>query len=267
MPYADVNGTTLYYEIQGKGPVVTFLHGWTLDTAMWDDQFNEFSKRYRVLRYDLRGYGKSALPQMEILYSHHEDLKALLDYLGIEKTAVVGLSMGGYVAINFAIVYPERTTALIPVDAMIESRSRPKEWTDSFTPIYRKAKEEGIESAKEAWMNHYLLKPASRNPRCAGKLREIVGRYNGWNFVNDDNIIRLNPVQEIRLHEIKVPTLVVVGELDAPECLQDADLLEDKIAGSERVTMRGVGHMSNMEDPIEFNKVVLGFLSRKIVST
>jgi len=64
MPYADVNGTKLYYEVKGEGPAVAFLHGWTLDAAMWDDQFNEFSKSYRVLRYDLRGYGRSALPEV-----------------------------------------------------------------------------------------------------------------------------------------------------------------------------------------------------------
>jgi pimeloyl-ACP methyl ester carboxylesterase len=268
MPFVDVNGTRLYYELKGAGPVVVFLHGWTLDTTMWDNQFDEFAKHYKVLRYDLRGYGKSAVPKMEHPYAHHEDLKALLDYLRIQKAAIIGLSMGGYAAINFAIMYPERASALIPADAYIERRIHSKEDYTSFAPIFSKAKEEGIESAREEWLNHRVFEPARRNPKCAGKLREIVGRYNGWNFINDVNedlFIRLSPVQETRLHEIRAPTLIIVGELDVG-CLEDADVLEEKIAGSEKVILMGVGHMSNMEDSVGFNKAVLGFLSRKIKS-
>jgi pimeloyl-ACP methyl ester carboxylesterase len=266
MPYAEVNGTKLYYELKGKGPVVVFLHGWTLDNTMWDDQFEEFTKHYRVLRYDLRGYGKSAVPQTDQPYAHHEDLKALLDYLRIQKAAIIGLSMGGYAAINFAIAYPERTSALIAADGYIERRIHSKEDYNAFAPIFSKAKEEGIESAIEEWMNHPVFEPARRNPKSAGKLREIVGRYNGWGFINDVNedlFIRVNPVQETRLHEIRVPTLIVVGGLDV-FCLEDADVLEEKIAGSEKVILKGVGHMSNMEDPVGFNKVLLDFLSRKL---
>lgn len=266
MPYANVNDTRLYYEVKGEGPAVTFLHGWTLDTSMWDDQFDEFSTRYRVMRYDARGYGKSALPEKP--YAHHEDLKALLDYLEIKKAAIIGLSMGGCTSINFAITYPERTSALIPVDAVIESHAFSKALDDSFEQIFSKAKNEGVESAKEAWINHPLLKPAYKNPRCGGKLREIVDRYHGWNFVNDDvNEVRMSPVPETRLHEIKAPTLIVVGELDVSDCLKHADILEEKIAGSEKVILKGVGHMSNMEDPEGFNEAVLGFLSRKLVIT
>jgi pimeloyl-ACP methyl ester carboxylesterase len=136
-----------------------------------------------------------------------------------------------------------------------------------MTPIFSKAKEEGIETAKEVWLNSETFEPARRNLKCAQKLREIVGRYNGWNFVNDDNIIRLSPVPEMRLHEIKAPTLIVVGELDIPDCLEVANVLEEKIAGSEKMTLKGVGHMSNMEDPTGFNKTILSFLSRRVVNT
>jgi pimeloyl-ACP methyl ester carboxylesterase len=202
---------------------------------MWDDQYDEFAKHYKVLRYDLRGYGKSSLPEKERLYAHHEDLKALLDHLGIQKAAIVGLSMGGYVVINFALAYPERTSALIPIDAIIESRSVSKEYMDSMAPIFSTVKEKGIEPAKQVWLNMPLFAPARSNPKCAGKLREIVGRYNGWNFVNDDNILRLSTVPEMRLHEIKAPTLIVVGELDILDYLEVADVLEERIAGSEKV--------------------------------
>ena len=170
--------------------------------------------------------------------------------------------MGGYVVINFALAYTERTSALIPIDAIIESRSVSKEYMDSMAPIFSTVKEKGIEPAKQVWLNMPLFAPARSNPKCAGKLREIVGRYNGWNFVNDDYILRISTVPEMRLHEIKAPTLIVVGELDILDCLEVADVLEERIAGSEKVELRGVGHISNMEDPVGFNKIVLNFLSK-----
>lgn len=89
----EVNNARLYYEIDGKGLAIVFLPGFTLDTRMWDDQFEYFAKRFQVARYDLRGFGKSSVPTTDE-YSHVEDLKALLDYLKIEHAYVVGLSKG-----------------------------------------------------------------------------------------------------------------------------------------------------------------------------
>ena len=92
---AEVNDTCLYYEVAGTGPPLVLIHGFTLDTRMWDDQFEAFSKHYRVVRYDMRGYGQSALPVLGEDYSHVDDLRALLDHLGITKTHVIGLSKIG----------------------------------------------------------------------------------------------------------------------------------------------------------------------------
>src|SRR6266540_3962879 len=96
--YAKVNGTRLFYEVAGSGHPLVLIHGHILDRRMWDDQFAVFARRFRVLRYDMRGYGRSALPMGEP-YHAVDDLKALLDYLGIARTYVLGLSKGGIVAI------------------------------------------------------------------------------------------------------------------------------------------------------------------------
>lgn len=265
MPYANVNGTKLYYEVKGKGPAMVLIHGWTLDTAMWDPQFDEFSKQYKVLRYDLRGYGKSA-PKNYEPFTHHDDLKALMNYLKIDHAAIIGLSMGGTIAINFTLTYPERASALITVDSSIENCTSPHmaAFNKSMTPIFSKGKAESIESARKYWMMMPLFSAANRNPRCASKLKEIVGRYNGWDFVNDDKIVPLNPIPEKRLHEIKVPTIVVIGELDDPGFQDIARIISSGVKGSQKVTMKGVGHMSNMENPEEFNKIVLDFLKNHV---
>ena len=103
--FADVNGTRLYYEMVGSGHPLVLVHGFTLDTRMWDDQFEMFAGRNQVVRYDLRGFGKSALPTTEP-YSHPDDLRALMTHLGIEHAFIIGLSLGGAVAVDFAVTYP-----------------------------------------------------------------------------------------------------------------------------------------------------------------
>jgi 3-oxoadipate enol-lactonase len=262
VPYAEVNGTKLYYELKGKGPAVVLIHGWSLNTEMWDPQFDEFSKRHKVLRYDVRGYGKSEVPDQSKPYTHHDDLKALMDRLDIDKAIVIGLSMGGYIAINFALKYPERTTVLIPVDASLEGYKFSRGFMDSELALVKKAKEEGIESAKRFWIDYPFFKPAYRDGQLAGKLKSIIGSYSGWDLVNDDPIIRLSPPASERLDEIVAPTPVIVGELDSPDFHLIADLVSSNVVNAEKCVIMDAGHMSNMEKPEEFNKVVLGFLSR-----
>jgi len=106
--FAEVNGTSLFYEVAGTGNTLVLIHGFGVDSRMWDDQFETLAQYYRVLRYDARGFGRSALPTSSG-YTHQTDLKALLEHLEIASANILGLSMGGGVAINFALAYPEMT--------------------------------------------------------------------------------------------------------------------------------------------------------------
>lgn len=116
--FIEVEGTRLYYEVAGSGRTMILIHGLTLDSRMWDDQFETFAQQYQVIRYDLRGFGKSGLPNSES-YSYVDDQKALIDHLGVSHAYVIGLSLGGMIAIDFALEHPEATDALIPVDAVL----------------------------------------------------------------------------------------------------------------------------------------------------
>jgi len=113
--FAQVNGTKLYYEIAGTGEPLVLLHGNFGDRRHWDFQFYSLSKNYKVIRYDVRGYGKSALPKSDEQYNDYNDLKALLDFLEIEKAHICGLSMGSGIAVDFTIAYPEMSKSLIPI--------------------------------------------------------------------------------------------------------------------------------------------------------
>jgi len=105
---ADVNGTMLEYEAVGDGPAVVLLHGLTLDRRMWDDQIDALSAAHRVLRYDLRGFGQPADPRVGEEYTHADDLRGLLAHLDIPSATVAGLSMGGWIALEFTLTYPRR---------------------------------------------------------------------------------------------------------------------------------------------------------------
>src|SRR4051812_18695011 len=124
--FAAVNNARIWYGIAGEGPPVVLVHGMTLDHRMWDDQFAALAAYHRVLRYDLRGFGLSAIPDAP--YRHVDDLAALLAHVGMERAAVVGLSLGGMIAVDFALTYPEMVSALIPVDPVIGGHHWTQEW-------------------------------------------------------------------------------------------------------------------------------------------
>src|SRR5262245_7129201 len=113
--YADVNGAQLYYEVAGSGPAVTLLHFGLGDSRFWDDQFDVFAARYTVVRYDYRGHGRSSMPPGN--YSQRADLDGLLRFLDVQRTALIGVSMGGGLAIDYTIEHPERVSAIVPVAA------------------------------------------------------------------------------------------------------------------------------------------------------
>jgi pimeloyl-ACP methyl ester carboxylesterase len=115
---ASVNGIRLAYEVAGAGPPVVFLHGFSLDRRMWAAQVDAFATRCRIVRYDLRGFGQSG-PATGEPYANVDDLATLLDHLAIERAHIVGQSMGGGVAVDFALTHPARTRTLVAVDAAV----------------------------------------------------------------------------------------------------------------------------------------------------
>src|SRR6185369_3177599 len=111
--FADVNGAKLYYEVAGQGHALAFVHAWIADNTMWDGQFAEFAKHYRVIRYDNRGFGKTEPVDAE--FSAREDLHGLLKFLGVERTYLVGCSNGGGISIDLTLEHPELVDALVTV--------------------------------------------------------------------------------------------------------------------------------------------------------
>ena len=265
--YADVNGGSLYYEVTGSGSPVVLIPGFTLDTRMWDSQVAALSRKHRVIRYDLRGAGKSPPPTGP--YAQYEDLAALLDHLGVAKAHIVGLSLGGAIAIDFTLASPGSALSLVPVDASsVGGYPWPAELSAWFADITAAAERGDLAAAKEMWLSTGWFAHARLMPEAAAKLREIAADYSGWHLQNKNPVQRLTPPAMDRLEAIAAPTLVVIGELDLPFYnLPLADALASRIPGARKVLIRGAGHMANMEDPTQFNQAVLDFLAEVDHST
>jgi 3-oxoadipate enol-lactonase len=262
--FAEINNSRIYYEIAGTGEPIVLIHGWSFDTRCWDDQFEIFNKKYRVLRYDLSGFGHSSLPDSVLPYSHTKDLVSLLEYLNIKKAHVVGHSFGGKVALDFVLNYPEKVISLILADAAMDvpGLKAPKEVISWISDTWKTGKEKGIEEAKKVWMNGPPFIPAMKNPRSASKVIQMIKDYSGWHWIHKDPCNFPKPFHPERLNEIKAPTLILEGELN-PKIYHDwADIQKKYIPNSQKEIITNSGHVLNIENPEMFNKLVLEFLSK-----
>jgi pimeloyl-ACP methyl ester carboxylesterase len=261
--FAAVNGTRLYYESAGTGPGLVLIHGFGLDRRMWDDQFGIFAQHYQVLRYDARGFGQSSPPLPDQPYRHEDDLRALLRHLGLERVCVLGLSMGGSIATNFALAYPDAVTALVLADSALFGYPPAPATAAPLAPAPADELERRTQLAarRAAYLASPLFAPAHEQPTVATRLRAIVDGYSGWHWYHADPQRRGEPPAAQRLGEIRAPTLVLVGARDVPLFQERAEILAQGIPAARKVVLPGVGHMANMEAPEPFCGQVLAFLT------
>ena len=259
--FAEVNGTRLYYEEAGVGEPVIFVHGFSLDTRMWDTQFDVFAQRYRTIRYDARGFGKSARIG-DATFTHGDDLKALLDHLGIESASLIGLSMGGRIIIEFTLTYLDYVTSLVPVDAAVPGTDRQPDFQAAMDSIINTSKTKGREAAIHEWLTCLLFEAEGERPALAAELARTVGDYSCEHWIDDIEVSTFEIGDPNRISTIDRPTFVVVGERDLRQFHENADLMLRQIDGAEKFIILGAGHMSNMCEPEVFNDAVLAFLEK-----
>jgi pimeloyl-ACP methyl ester carboxylesterase len=173
----------------------------------------------------------------------------------------MGLSMGGGIAIEFTLEHPEVARALIPVDSTLGGFSYSEEFDAIFTELFSNYANDGVDPAKKVWMECPLFEPIFEIPEAALRFSQMVSDYSGWHWsTNSDAMQSITPAAIGRLEEIKVPTLIMVGERDMLDFLNIAKVMAQDIPNARLVTLEDVGHMSNMEDPGSFDGEVLSFL-------
>jgi pimeloyl-ACP methyl ester carboxylesterase len=256
--FAELAGSRVHYDDVGQGDVVLLLHGLGLDLRMWDDQVPELAKRYRVVRIDLHGFGKSS--PVSGPFSHAEIISQLLAHLEIERAHIVGLSYGGLLAAELVQEYPKVARSL----ALVDSDMTGLPWK-SLGPSVGKvfgAGKTDVEAAKRLWIEHEFFDAARKQPAVIRRIEAMVNDYSGWLFANAGAGLERKPKTRAAevLKDFQLPALVVVGEFDLPDFQDIADEIVKRLPGARKVVLKGVGHMSNMEDPVNFNRVLLEFL-------
>ncbi len=261
----QVNGATLYYEIAGEGETLLFAHAGIADSRMWDNQFEAFSNSHRVLRYDMRGAGRSSPQEGE--FAHRDDLVALLDALEIEQVHGVGNSDGARVLLELALIQPQRLASLTLVAPNIEGF----DWRERYSLPYETEiesllaiadYEQATELVAKRWLdgNQRKVSAVPRALRRALQEMIIIPLRNSNRYEAEEG--PLTPPINDRLAEIDVNTLLVIGDLDLPIFHEMADRLQQNLRRFRKVTMTSTAHLPSMERPEEFNWRLLHFLRR-----
>ncbi|HEY7349366.1 MAG TPA: alpha/beta fold hydrolase [Ktedonobacterales bacterium] len=261
---AEVNGTHLFYEVAGAGHPLVLLHSGLTNCQMWDAQWETFAQEYRVIRYDLRGFGRSGAASGS--FSHREDLSQLLRFLSVERAYLIGSSMGGQLAIDFALEHPEMVAALIPVGSGVNGEAPSDFLLERWREIDAAAEGKDVAQAVELELRLWVDGPGRTPEQVDPAVREQVRQMNTHNFERSEQEQGqpqpLEPPALSRLGEIRAPTLVLVGAYDVPDKLASADLLARGISGAKKVVMSGAAHLPSMEQPGPFNRLALEFLGR-----
>lgn len=258
--YAEVNGTRLNYESAGAGEPVVLLHAFTLDLRMWDAQFEALARTHRAIRYDARGFGRSAVPKAGEAYAHHEDLDALLAHLGAARPHLVGHGMGGRFALDYAVSYPGRIRSITLFDTVIGGWPWTKAFLEGYAPVIAASRRKDIAGARAAWLAHPVFGPAREQPEVFARIERMVGDYSGWHFVNPDPGRAVTPPVLGRIGTVKAPALVMAGERDLPDFRQMSERAAREL-GTRVTLVAGRGHMLPMEAPAEVNAALAAFLA------
>lgn len=261
----DAAGGPLYYEVAGEGHPLLLIHAGIADHRMWDDQWEEFSRRYRVIRYDMRGYADT--PLLDRDYSNRQDIHDLLAHLGMDRTYIIGVSRGGQIAIDFTLEHPEMVDALVLVGAGLGG------WDDVPAPTAEEL--QAFEEAEDAeskedwervadadvrvWVDGFGRPGGQGDQRVRAKVREMCLNTYRKPHGSGQPIV-LAPPAAGRLGEITAPVLVLAGEYDTSSVHAIADVYAKGIAGARKVVIEGTAHVPNMERPEEFSRLVLDFL-------
>ncbi len=259
--FAPVTGTQLAYDVCGEGSPLILIHGGLLDRRMWDEHVPVFAQSFRVVRYDVRGYGESHMPN--IPYLDAQDLAELLGVLGIQKAVVLGLSMGSAIALDFTLNYPDMVeTLLLAAPTISGYKMTSAEMRQRWQALVSAVKANDRTRLFDLWANDPMMPQAQEYPAAHQRYRELLSEYSFVHYFSPGLQQPLVPAAVERLRDVEVPTLILVGDRDSEEVLTQADLLAEGIATSRKVVVSGSRHMLNMEQPEEFNRYVLEFLKK-----
>ena len=271
MPYATTpDNVKLYYEEAGQGTPVVFVHEFASDWRGWEPQMREFAKRYRCITYSARGYTPSDVPADKDAYSYRHvmrDCVAVLDHLKIDKAHLIGLSMGGYTALQVALNHPDRVRSMV----LAGTGSGSERWyTDEFHKSSRAIGDEFERDGSAKVAETYGMGPSRlpfliKDPRGFAEFSKHLAEHDAQGSANTSRGFQgARPSLydfDAEIRKLATPALIVVGDED-DRCIEPSLFLKDALPASGLVMMPKTGHAVNLEEPDLFNAVVGDFLTR-----
>jgi pimeloyl-ACP methyl ester carboxylesterase len=271
MPYASTeDGIRLFYEETGAGRPVIFVHEFAGDLRSWEWQLRHFGRRYRSIAFNARGYPPSDVPESPTSYSQilaADDIKAVLDHLGIDKAHIAGLSMGGFATLHFGFRHPLRALSLCVAGcgygAEPAERARFRAEAEAIAGVLKS-------SNMQAFAEKYAYGPArvqleNKDPRGFADFKRMLAEHSAPGSANTQvGIQRERPSLYDLVEEMKrltLPTLVLCGDEDWP-CLEPGILMKRNIPSAAFTVMANCGHTINLEAPDEFNRILGEFIAQ-----
>lgn len=264
--FVDVKGGRIFFEKSGAGPALVWIHAGIADHRMWNRELDEYARTHTVVTYDVRGLGRSTAATSE--YSDMDDLLALLDHAGIARAALIGCSAGGRIAIDFTIAHPERVGRLVLVAPGVgglqlsgdpEEKAAFEEEDRRMEPIQAAYKTGNREAAVDGMRKFWC--GAQSGPSLdlvVRMLRENLDEV--FTDASGNHSKRLDPPAAGRLDSIRIPTLVLIGDRDAPGMPFIVNRVAAGIPGAAKRTIPGADHLINLSRPKEFDDALRSFL-------
>ena len=254
MPTLATNGTTLHYDEAGSGPALVLTHGFGDSGLLWTAQIERFRDRYRVVTHDLRGHARSGVPEELWAYTQDlmvEDLRAIMDHLGIERAVLGGHSLGGYTSLRFYQRYPDRVRALIlsGTGPGYRRQAGAREWTARGEAAAAEYEKRGLDTTVDA-RGEGIGRHGGSDP--------IQHTLRGLAFVRR-GVMRMPPLVDCT--EITTPAIVLVGEGDTPFRNSSAYMASKIPEGTGPVVIPGASHWANFDDAPRWNEAVTAFLA------
>ena len=262
--YTEIDGGKIYVEAAGEGEAVVLCHAGFVDSGMWDGQWDVLAQHYNVVRYDMRGYGKS--DSVTAPLARREELYQLLKQQGIERAHLIGCSLGGETIIDFALEHPEMVASLVVVNGTPSGFQMQGELPPELLAMFEAMQQGNTAQVSDLqirlWIDGPYRQPDQVDPAVrqrAFAMNRIPVERGTW-AAEPEPVNPLNPPAVERLDAVRAPTLIVYGTLDHSENVRAAEFMARGIPGATLAAIEGAAHVPGMERPDEFNRVVLAFL-------
>ncbi len=260
--FLETNGARIFYEVDGMGEPVVMVHAGVANLRMWAAQADALKDAYRVIRHDTRGFGRTETDAVE--FSNRADLAAVLDHVGESSAHVVGLSRGAQIALDFALELPDRVRSLTFSGGGVGGYEPPSETDPAvFDEAERMLEARDWEGISEWETRFWVDGPGEPTGRADDDVRDQVHEWvlSNYRAVKEEGSPQpLTPPANERLGDLRAPLLVIIGDLDEPATVASCRYLASVVPGARLEVFEGAAHMTNLEQPDRFNRVLREFL-------